>query len=456
MFSGLVYTAGMVAVIKKPDVEARLDILAASARFDVCLSSCSGNAAGGVGRLRDPQHPADRWLYPAYVPGRGRVGILKVLQTNVCTNNCSYCAFAAQHGNLRRVSFAPDELARLYMRFYHRRFVHGIFISSGMGLCADVAMERMIRTAEILRSKYRYRGYIHLKLLPGVSYELVEQAARLANRVSVNLEAPSRAHLSAIAPEKDFVRDLLLRMKWAGELVRRSRFAGSQTTQFVLGAADDTDLEVLKAVDWIYRELYVFRAYFSALQPIGDRAELPAADQPLLRENRLYQCDFLLRGYGFRFRDLVFDSHGRLPRHIDPKSAHALMHPELFPVDVNSASEDRLLRVPGIGPISAGRILAARQEASLRSLRDLGRLGAVAKHASPYVEFSGRRDGETRVNAAQPWLFEEMSCSSWRTGLTPYQHEKLPAGGGRYAYPGQTGKRLVYATAHSPKLVLCR
>ena len=478
----------MGGIIKSPSTEDKLDILAASARYDVCLATCSNNLQGGVGRFRDFRDPVTRWIYPAVVPGRGRVGILKVLLTNACRNHCTYCNLATHCDSERRMGFAPEELADVFMRFVRRKMVHGIFLSSGVGANPDSVMERMIRTAQILRTRFGFRDYIHLKLLPGVSYSLVEQAVRYADRISVNLEAPTPGYLRDIAPDKDFVKELLLPMKWAADLLRKRREGGdrgikaaSQTTQFVVGATQESDLEILKTVDWIYRELYVFRSYYSAYQPdprgsLGEAGSPPGPSaasraagaspdsfgaNPLLREHRLYQCDFLLRAYGFRFDDLVFDEAGRVPTAVDPKTAHAILHPELFPVDVNGAEEHVLLRVPGIGPTAARRIVESRLQSPLRSLEDLKAVGAWSRRAGPYVEFSGRRE-RFEEEPIQQWLFDEPGPPGWRTGLEPYQKEKIEEradGSGKpqpYAYPGQVGKRYLYAQTAEQKKLTCR
>ena len=436
--------------------EAKLDLLAESARYDVCLSTCAGNARGGVGRFRDPSEPLTRWIYPSTVPGLGRVGILKVLQTNSCANNCSYCALAVSRDCVRRVTLEPAELADAFMRLVRAGLAHGIFVSSGVGGSADAAMARVIQTAEILRERHGFPGYVHLKVLPGASRAAVEHAARYATRLSVNLEAPTPARLASIAPDKDFVRDLLVRMKWVGEAVESGAGACSHTTQFVVGAARETDIEILRTVDWVYRELAVFRAYFSAFQRVDGAPPIREPD-PLLREHRLYQVDFLLRGYGFRFVDIVFDGSGNVPREVDPKTAYAMMHPELYPVDVNRAPESELLKVPGIGPVTARRVVDARREHALGDLQDLRRLGQVALRAGRYLRFAGHADAGQRGEWKQLDLIGEIG-QGWRTGLDPLDREKIrPArDGAPYEYSGQTGKRLHYATGRTGHVVRCR
>ena len=445
----------MGGLILKPNIETKLDTLANAAKYDVCLSSCQSNGAGR-GRVPDPLDPAHRWIFPAHMPGGGRISILKVLQTNHCKNRCSYCAFGIDHDNVRRMGFTSQELADTFMQLVYRRLVHGLFLSSGVCNNPASTMERMVRTADILRTKYKFKGYIHLKILPGAPFNLVEKATELATRISVNIEAPSKAHLSRIAPDKQFASDLMTRMKWAGDLIKNKKGAFSQTTQFVVGASDESDLVILRATDWIYREMFVYRAYYSAWQQVREGQKAGLERSSLLREHRLYQSDFLMRGYGFRFPDLVFDQNGEIPRDVDPKTAYAMLHPELFPVDINKADEYLLLRVPGIGPVSARRIVESRSKDPFRSIEELKGVGASAKKAAPYVEFSGKGISQLR-------LFETPPPSDWHTGLKPagkadLENRQLPASSvePKYDYPAQKGRRLYYSGFKTRDPILCR
>ncbi len=438
----------MQGIIVKPDTDTKLRILAESAQYDVCLSSCNENALGTTGRIRSSSSPYSTWIYPASVPGRGTVSILKVLQTNVCEAHCSYCMLSVNRDSTRRVSFASEELARLFMSMVRSRLVHGIFLSSGIGLDADRTMESMIATACILRKRHGFKGYIHLKILPGCSFSLIDEAARLADRISVNMEAPSTAHLLRIAPHKDLKSDIIHRMKYAGRIIERGAHARSQTTQLVVGASNESDTEILKAVDWVYKELFLFRAYFSAYQnPNASTKEKNA----LLREHRLYQCDFLLRGYGWKIEDLVFDKSGNLPLAADPKTAYAIMHPELFPVDVNKADEATLTKVPGIGPLSARKIVERRLEASLRDIRDLRGTGAFVSRAAQYLVFSGRSDHRPIREYVQNELFDlgEENPNEWQTGLAPFETRNGFTTDG--SYPALKGKKVAYDRKNIPR-----
>jgi predicted DNA-binding helix-hairpin-helix protein len=251
-------------------------------------------------------------------------------------------------------------------------------------------MQRMIATVELVRRKYQFKGYIHLKLLPGCEKAAVERAVQLADRVSVNLEAPNAERLSRLSENKRFEQDLLQPMQWSKEFREQELGARSGlTTQFVVGAAGESDHEILSTVAHLYRKVELSRAYFSAFQPISNTPleHLPPA--PPLREHRLYQGDFLLRQYGFGLRDLVFDAMGNLCTDVDPKLAWARTHPEFFPLEINQASSEDLLRVPGIGPKSVDRILHSRRQNRFRHVEDLRAIGVVAGRAAPFLLLDG-------------------------------------------------------------------
>jgi predicted DNA-binding helix-hairpin-helix protein len=251
----------------------------------------------------------------------------------------------------------------------------------------------MLATVELVRQRYGFRGYVHLKLLPGATRAQVERAGQIAQRVSVNLEAPNMQRLGEIAPNKG--RDEVLDpMRWASEFIRAGQGSwapAGQTTQFVVGAADESDHEILTTAHHLYTHLDLHRAYFSAFRPIRGTPLEGKPFTPAWREHRLYQCDFLFRMYGFQLNELVFDDEGDLPRDADPKMMWARAHPECFPIEVNRASRKDLLRVPGIGPRSAERIVRVRRNARLTSLGDLRKVGAVGTRAAPYVLLAGRR-----------------------------------------------------------------
>jgi putative DNA modification/repair radical SAM protein len=366
------------------DVVEKIEALGESAQFDLC------NACGAATRKRDD---LGRWIYPAALPDGKRVRVLKVLMTNVCEKNCYYCGVRASR-DVPRTSFQAEELARAFDRMHRADLVDGLFLSSAVCAGADRTMDRMIACVDLIRNAYQFPGYVHLKLLPGASEAHIERAVQLAHRVSVNLEAPSAERLAAIAPHKDFFHELAEPMRIAKRLIDASggRLApAGQTTQFVVGAAGEPDQEILSATARLYRELDLRRAYYSAFQPVRNTPLDGRMPTPAWREHRLYQADWLLRFYGFRYEDLVFDPVGNLPRSADPKLMWAQAHPELFPVEVNRATREELLRVPGLGPRSVARLLSWRREGKLQELSDLSRAGAVASRASAFVLLDGKR-----------------------------------------------------------------
>jgi predicted DNA-binding helix-hairpin-helix protein len=391
----------------------KLNNLTESAAYDVCMVSCNGNSGGRTGRLRDPAAPFSRWIYPAHVPGKGEVGILKVLQSNICRNHCTYCAFAAQR-NTERHTLSPEELAGIFIRLYRSGAVYGLFLSSGIRDNPDLSMDRMIATADILRRRYRYSGYIHIKLLPGSSTGAVRDACMLADRVSLNLESPKLEQLTSIAPEKRKREEFLGPLKAAGNYIRSGGRVKSQTTQFVVGIGRETDAELLDTSVFLYKRLRVYRSYFSAYQPVDPGSVQPVQDNVLLREHRLYQSDYLVREYGFSLNEMVFDGKGMLPGETDPKTAWALMNPGFYPVEVNTAAKEDLLRVPGIGPVSAGRIMKLRKKGKIRNPKDLKRTGAWTTRASRFLEFAGKPGEEDRYRQLE--LFSRLQPPNWRMG----------------------------------------
>lgn len=368
------------------DTFEKVEILGHSAQYDLCGEACGTDAA----RKKDD---LGRWIYPAALPDGQKVAMLKVLLSNACQKDCYYCANRASR-DFRRVSFAPEELAKTFDQMHCKGLVKGLFLSSSVCGDAGRAMDQMIATVELVRKQYAFPGYIHLKILPGATFAHVERAVQLATRVSVNLEAPSAERLARIAPRKDFVANLLQPMYWAKGLIEASGgrlVPAGQTTQFVVGAADESDREILMTTAQLYEEIGLARAYFSAFQPVADTPLESHSPTPPLREHRLYQSDWLLRQYDFTFEDLIFDEAGNLPREADPKMMWAQVHPERFPIEVNRASREELLRVPGLGPRSVSRILRLRRQGTFRTLADLKKIGAVTSRAAPFVLLDGQR-----------------------------------------------------------------
>ena len=369
----------------QPDAQEKIEILGHAARYDLCGEACGTEASRKLDEM-------GRWIYPAVMPDGKRISLLKVLLSNACQKNCAYCANRVGR-DTRRISFTPDELARLFDQTVHRGLVQGLFLSSGVCNSAVQTMDRMIATVELIRERYQFRGYVHLKLLPGISRDQVERAGQIAQRVSVNLEVPNRERLSQIAPHKT-ADEVLNPMRWASEFIARGegRWApAGQTTQFVVGAADESDSEIMTTVVHLYQKLHLHRAYFSAFQPIVDTPLEGHPLTPAWREHRLYQCDYLFRLYQFGLNDLIFDQDGFLLREADPKTIWARAHPEFFPVEINRAPRETLLRVPGIGPRSASHIVKWRLQGKFCTLQDLSKTGAVAQRAAPFILLDGKR-----------------------------------------------------------------
>ncbi|MCX7670343.1 MAG: radical SAM protein [Anaerolineae bacterium] len=360
--------------------------------------------------------PPGRDLFPCVshviTPWGERKAILKVLQTSACQNNCYYCALRAGR-DVRRAHLTPDELARSFDLMYRAGVVEGLFLSSGV-MDTVRTMDEMIATVELVRLKYGFRGYIHLKLLPGAEEAHIARAIELADRVSANLEGPTPERLARLAPQKRLA-ELLGPLQTAAQLIRRQLAPGppaerltpdpspvrrgerwgrvrlGMSTQFVVGPAGESDRELLATAQMLYRQVGLARAYYSAFRPVHDTPLEHAAPTHPTREFRLYQADWLLRYYRFSVEELPFDAHGRRNQEIDPKAAWARAHPEFFPVEINTAPLADLLRVPGIGPTSAQAIVHARRQAALRELGDLRKLGARAERAAPFITLAGKR-----------------------------------------------------------------
>lgn len=385
-----------------PDAQQKIQLLGQMAGLD-----CEGTPPSFRERaVSTPRQQAKRdFLAGSVVQVQrpdGPMTVLRTLQTSACEQNCYYCPFRAGRSRTVRVSFSPDELAREFDRMQRAGVVSGLFLSSGVVGGGTRAMDPMLATVELLRRKYEYLGYIHLKIMPGAEQAQVAQALRLADRVSINLEGANAKRLAALAPRKDFEGALLPAMRWVHEMIQaqgpsfdRLRTASiktpSMTTQFVVGPAGESDRELLTTADGLYRGVKLARAYYSGFNPVFDTPLADAAPTPAVREHRLYQADWLLRFYGFAVDELPFDVEGALPSDVDPKLAWARQHLADRPVDVNRVGRQELLRVPGVGPRSADAILRARRRGCLRDLSDLRALGAIADRAAPFVLLNGKR-----------------------------------------------------------------
>lgn len=396
------------------EFEDKLDLLGSAAGEEVACQTCAVNPKAAVVTHRADQpiaasdiQPRSRdlkpWLSSAIRSDGKKIALVKTLMTTACEKDCFYCAWRRGRNSLRRETFKPEELAAGFNIIHQRGYAEGLFLSSGIIRGGTQTMEKTIAAVDILRRKYEFRGYVHLKLMPGAERAAVERALELADRVSINLEAPNTERLRKLSGTKAFTEELIEPLRAARDLMKQHpAFARtSMVTQFVVGAAGETDQEILKTTTKLYRDLQLARVYYSAFHPIIDTPLENHAPTNPLRELRLYQTDFLLRQYGFTFDDLTFDANGLLSLDTDPKTAYALAHPEKFPLDIQRAHRQELLRVPGLGPQSVQRLLQLRSTYTFSTIQDLKRLGADAKRAAPFILLNGK------VPTYQPRLFGE-------------------------------------------------
>ncbi len=376
----------------------KLKILAASAKYDAACTS-SGVDRSGEGGMGNASSCGICHSFA----GDGRcISLLKILMTNYCLFDCKYCV-NRRSNDVRRARFTPDEIADLTIGFYRRNYIEGLFLSSGIIQSPDYTCEQLIETLSILRNKYNFRGYIHAKAIPGADPELINRLGVLADRISVNIELPSKESLAALAPDKS-KNSILLPMGHISGKIRENKYdivkyssapkfaPAGQSTQMIIGATPDSDYQILRLSEAMYKKYSLKRVFYSAYVPVGDQKLLPPAGTkpPLLREHRLYQADWLLRFYGFRAEELLSEDHQNFDPMLEPKCNWAIGHLEYFPVEVNSAEYEMLLRVPGIGVRSAQRIVTARRQAKL-DYKDLKKLGVVLKRAVYFILCCGKR-----------------------------------------------------------------
>ncbi|MDR1623093.1 MAG: putative DNA modification/repair radical SAM protein [Synergistaceae bacterium] len=383
------------------DVMGKLSILADAAKYDVSCSSSGSKRANRPGEIGNAYFAG---ICHTWTDDGRCVSLLKILLSNDCVYDCAYCV--NRRSNHRpRATFTPREVADLTIDFYRRNYIEGLFLSSGIRRSPDDTMIDLIRAVFILRKEHRFNGYIHAKTIPGASSELIEQLGRLVDRMSVNIELPTERSLGLLAPQKtkksiftpmNFIRGRLEEQaEEKRPALRAPRFVpAGQTTQLIIGATPDTDLSILRLSEGLYGKFGLKRVYYSAYMPVNEERNLPAlaTAPPLLREHRLYQADWLLRYYGFTTGEIVDDSAPSLDDVLDPKTAWALRNMNFFPLDVNKADYEKLLRIPGVGVRSAKRIVVARRSRRLRH-EDLKRLGVVMKRAAHFITCDGRAEG---------------------------------------------------------------
>jgi len=401
----------------------KLKILAGAAKYDVsCASSGTkrGNTQGGIGN-------ATAWGICHSFAEDGRcISLLKIMLSNYCIYDCAYC-YNRKSNDIPRTSFTPDEVVNLTIEFYRRNYIEGLFLSSGVLVNPDHTMERMVSVVKKLRTEHRYNGYIHMKTIPGASQQLVTEAGRWADRLSVNIEIPTENNLKILAPDKDF-KSVLEPMKMISTGILESKeerkshrnaplFSPSgQSTQLIIGATNDSDHTILKLSSALYTRRDLKRVYYSGYIPVNTYDNrLPALSAPpLRREHRLYQADWLLRFYGFRSNEIVIDENPNLDLELDPKVTWALRNPHLFPVDINTADPMMLLRIPGIGTKSVQLILAARRHTRLNSSH-LRKMGVVMKRAQFFItchELQMRNVQDLKPEIVRQLLLDKNPTSS--------------------------------------------
>ena len=362
------------------DVMQKVKILGEASKFDSCASSSSNRKAKGNDRIGNA---VGCGICHAFTQDGRCISLFKTLYTNACVHDCKYC----QNTTCKNVTmYDPEELAKVFMKLYVRNYVEGLFLSSGVMKDANHTTEKMLEAVNLIRNKYNFQGYVHFKVLPGTNYELIKQASEIADRLSVNLEAPNKSRMSEISSVKDYKIDILRRQAW----IKRMKLHSGQTTQLVVGASDETDMEILKMIDWEYDNVNLKRGYYSAFVPV-EKTKLEFKDRtPLQREHRLYNVDFMMRKYGIRLKEFkeVMDD-GMLPKE-DPK---VVLAREYFdgPVDINSADFNTLIRIPGMGPSSVQRVMALQRKGTkITKNEQLHNIGVVLKRALPFIKIDGK------------------------------------------------------------------
>jgi predicted DNA-binding helix-hairpin-helix protein len=368
------------------DTIGKLKILSESSQYDI---SCACATGKDEHRRRGTE---GKWLYPTTLPQGGYSILLKTLMSNHCSNDCKYCPLRG-NSNMRRCALTPEETVDVFMKYRESHHIFGLFLSSGVLDSPDRSMDRMIAAAEILRKKRRFKGYIHLKIIPGASTAAIDTALSLSSAVSLNIETPGERHFKILSDRKDYNRDIIEPLKYIARMTEKgSKYHRVKcTTQFIVGASDERDSDILKYSFGLYKRLNFDRIYFSAYQKglgdpgiPGERDFFKPPEELFMREHRLYQADFLIRKYKFSENEIITGADGNLDLDKDPKEVWADRHPEFFPVDVNRAVKDDILRIPGIGPTWAERIVSSRMHRKISALSDIGLKGKALEKASKF------------------------------------------------------------------------
>lgn len=357
----------------------KMQVLSDSAQYDLCDYV-------NHHKTSDANLPG---IYHATGANGCKVPLFKVLMTNKCVNDCKYCINQSKR-NFTRLELNPEELATVFLKYYNNNYVDGLFLSSGIANDIDNTMENIVEVARILRKDHGYNDYIHLKIIPGANYDSIKRSMSLANRVSLNIEAANSDGLSEISSTKDYSKDIIRRLKWINSIEKKNpSFARSgQTTQLIIGANNDTDLDVLGQIKSLYKKVNLKRSYFSSFSPVEGTEFENKQESNKKRSAQLYHADTLLNSYNFDVKELIFDDEGLLSLDEDPKYL-ATLEKDIFPLEINAANYHDLIRVPGIGTISAKKILAIRKKKPFKKIEDLKKLGVVVKRAEPFIKLEG-------------------------------------------------------------------
>lgn len=383
------------------DIHEKLKILSGAAKYDVSCSSSGStrkNTPSGIGNT------SESGICHSFAADGRCISLLKILLTNYCVYDCVYCVNRSSN-DVPRAAFTPEEVADLTINFYKRNYIEGLFLSSAVFKNANYTMELLLKTVTLLRNNYNFNGYIHIKAIPGADSNLIRKAGELVDRMSVNIELPSKESLKLLAPQKN--SDLILKpMSYIDSQITANKeekllykkapsfVPAGQSTQLIIGATKDSDYKIMKLSENLYNNFNLKRVYYSAYVPVSNNPKLPSIiNPPMLREHRLYQADWLLRFYGFSATELLSEKNPNLDVNFDPKTDWAIKNIYQFPVEINSAPRKMLLRIPGVGVRSVQKIMAARKVHSL-NFEDLKKLGIVLKRAQYFITCKGKYYGD--------------------------------------------------------------
>ena len=409
------------------ELERKLQLLAEGAKYDV---SCSSSGSERVTNKNQLGNTANCGVCHSFTADGRCISLLKILMSNACIYDCKYCVNKVSNSH-ERATLTPDELCNLTINFYKRNYIEGLFLSSAIVRDPEYTMQLLLKTVKKLREEYNFGGYIHLKGIPGANPETIRQAAEYADRMSFNAELPTEQSLNLLAPQKNLKQSLLHMKKlntneleYKGSKVLKKVIPAGQSTQFVIGATPDTDSTILNLTQNLYNHFKLKRVYYSAYVPVNKSALLPNKPESLIRENRLYQADWLLRFYGFKTEEILKEDEN-LNLEVDPKAMYALKNLDDFPLEVNTASREELLRVPGIGVTGAYRIITARRLAINLTFEDLKRMGIVLKRAKHFITCSGKFMG---YNKNVDILYNILAGENNKDGYTQTSMFEMPKG----------------------------